>query len=239
MRFLRDATMTNLRKAIFENLDLYRNGSFDFLAVDESHYFEGGLGFDSSALLYLNSDTHELNEVADSEAVFLALKELAPYNARDLRMWVYLTHTELLPYCKRRWPIPASDEEAVKFINAHYFGGGARGIERDNAISRLWWMGYICNRVSGLTLSEALKAFLYRSDVRANILERPTISQSLTVFSAFINELKISLDGDGALFERERFRRVMRAVNLHGGVALLDSLPEVEVRKLIRDVMRD
>ena len=72
--------------------------------------------------------------------------------------------------------------------------------------SRLWWMANLCNRVESLTLNEALTAFLYQTDVRANIIERPTTSQSIPVFSSIVRILYKSFQGDKRLFKRKIFR---------------------------------
>ena len=42
-------------------------------------------------------------------------------------------------------------------------------------------MATICSKVNGLPLEQSLTAFLHQSDVRANIVERPTTSQNATL----------------------------------------------------------
>lgn len=157
----------------------------------------------------------------DPKLILKALGNLKPYVARDLRMWCYLTHMNLLSYSRSRWPIPTNDEDAVSHIRRHFFGEGNRGIERDNAVSRLWWMAYICSRAEGLDIDNALDAFLYRGDVRANIIERPTTSQNVQVLSAVLRELSDSLASDKTFHE---LRHAMKRINLKGGYVLLDAL---------------
>ncbi len=165
------------------------------------------------------------------------MHDIPPYLARDSRLWVYLTHTLLLDYSRKRWPIPNDDEKAVTHIRKHFFANGARGIERDNATSRLWWMANLCDRVDGLSLLDALIIFLHQYDVRANIIERPTTSQSVPVFSAVIKKLEKSFKQDQKLFEREKFRQVMKELNLQGGVKLLCALDEPEIEKIVDKCM--
>lgn len=111
------------------------------------------------------------------------MSELSPYEARDERLWAHITHTHMLEYARKRWPIPEDPVAAVGHIRAHFFAKEQRQIERDNAASRLWWMAHLCGRVRGLELSDTLKVFLYRTDVRASIIERPTVSQNRNLFS--------------------------------------------------------
>ena len=54
-------------------------------------------------------------------------------------------------------------------------------------------------------MQEALEIFLYRSDVRANIVERPTAAQSIVLFSAIIKKLQASYIAEKKLFDRKFF----------------------------------
>jgi hypothetical protein len=143
----------------------------------------------------------------------------------------------LLDYTRKRWPIPDDDEAAVSHIRKHFFGKDKRAIERDNAVSRLWWMAFLCQRVPQLSMTEALQVLLYRSDVRANIIERPTASQSIVVFSAVLKKLHASYQGQKKLFERAVFRPFMMRINSVGGVKLLDCMSEQQMTELIDRVV--
>jgi hypothetical protein len=167
----------------------------------------------------------------------VAFGSLTPYEARDERLWSYYTHTHGLPYSRARWPIPNDDVAAAKHIHQHFFAKDKRQVERDNALSRLWWMAHLCARVSGLTLEQALAAFLFKTDVRANLIERPTSSQTVSVFSAVITKLHQSLEGDRALFERARFRQLMRGINAVGGYRLLEFLETQEMEALVTQLL--
>jgi hypothetical protein len=89
-----------------------------------------------------------------------------------------------------------------------------------------------------LTLADALTSLLYQYDVRANIIERPTTSQSTPILSAILNKLNESYKGDKALFERENFRAFMKKLNLQGGVMLLEALDEDEIGHIVDECMK-
>lgn len=234
IRLLRSRAIQQLTTDISSNLDRYRKGSFDFLEADPANYIECEQLLDELKLLQVACTADDHKEVECCIAIFGAMGAIPPYLARDSRIWVYLTHTVLLDYARTRWPIPADDEKAKAHIRKHFFATGARGIERDNAASRLWWMAALCNRVDGLALEDSLKAFLHQYDVRANIIERPTTSQSIPVFSAIIKKLHEALTtNDESLFEREKFRSVMRRLNLKGGVKLLGALSSADLNALV------
>lgn len=232
-RFLKAVKVQELISKISENLESYRSGDFDFMTNDPAHYFETNLDIQEATLSAMNCDKENFKEVECCMQMYEAMGELSHYLARDERLWVYLSHTFLLSYARTRWPIPADDEEAIKHIRKHFYCLGTRGVERDNVASRLWWMASLCNRTEGMLLEEALTCFLHQSDVRANIVERPTTSQNVLVFSVVLKKLNESYKSDKALFNREKFRSIMKGLNLRGGVKLLGALPEGRVMNIL------
>lgn len=232
----RNSTVAKLSKDIQANLHRYRSGDFEFLAQDATCFIESQCSIDEERLLDVQCTTHDSNEVACCLAAADALNGVTPYIARDERLWVRLSHIELLDYARTRWPIPDDDAHAVAHIQKHFFAKSARGIERDNAVSRLWWMAAVASRVEGLKTADALEALLHQSDVRASIIERPTTSQNNALLSALIMELHKSLKSDQTLFERDRFRMMMKRLNLEGGVRLLDVLAVGDLQELVADV---
>lgn len=230
---MRDSIVSDLVKNISQNLDRYRNGDFEFLLSDSSNFIDTEFDILEEEISNIKVLGDELNEVQCCLSIYCALPGISAYLARDQRLWTFLTHIKLLPYARARWPIPDDSERAESHIKKHFFAFGARGIERDNAISRLWWMASICSKVEGLTLEESLTAFLYQSDVRANIVERPTTSQNVIVLSAVVRKLSQSLKGDKSLYEREKFRSVMKELNLQGGVKLFEVLEPNEVERIV------
>jgi len=234
-RFFKAVKVQELLAAVGENLELYRAGNFDFLVNDPANYFETDFEINADKLSRIDCGKDNLKEVENCILMYEAMGKISHYLARDERLWIYLTHTLLLSYVRNRWPIPDDDEKAIKYIRNHFFCIGARGIERDNASSRLWWMASLCNRTDGLSLEEALACLLFQSDVRANIVERPTTSQNIRIFSAILKKLYESYKVDKKLFERDRFRSVMKWLNLAGGVKLLGALPEIKIMNILEE----
>jgi hypothetical protein len=239
-RFLRASSVEQLRADIPKNLEKYRKGDFSDLAVDQSYWFEFPVEVDEAKLSAISVGADgSLNEVANCTLAYDALSELSPYLARDERLWVYLSHTVLLAYTRARWPIPENDADAVKHIHKHFFARDKRQVERDNTISRLWWMGQLCARVGDVDREKALEAFLYRSDVRANLVERPTTSQSIEIFGAIIRRLVASYASSKTLFERRTFRDLMIELNSVGGYRLLECLSRVQIESIIDGIIKN
>lgn len=239
-RLLRTAALNELRASIAGNLDQYRSTGFDYLEADPAFYFEHAVEVDLDGLATL-MPPHRGNfyEVENCKTVYIAFKALSPYDARDERLWAYLSHTALLNHARLRWPIPSDNAEAVAHIAKHWFARDKRQVERDQVGSRLWWIGHLCARVDGVDPDLALRAFLFRSDVRANIIERPTLSQSIELFSAIVRRLVASFVSHKKLFERNAFRRMMKEINSVGGYRLLDCLPPAEIDHILDVIISD
>jgi hypothetical protein len=229
----REALVRDLIRTIDQNLERYRTGDFQYLLSDSSNFIETEYEINDEELAKIRIIGNDFNEVQCCLGAFRGLPNITAYLARDQRLWVYLTHIVLLEYTRERWPIPLDNEKAVAHIRKHFFALGSRGIERDNSISRLWWMASICSKVDGLTIEEALTAFLYQSDVRANIVERPTTSQNVVLLSTVVRKLDQSYRGNKELYGREKFRTVMKELNLQAGIKLLEVLEPKEVDKIV------
>lgn len=233
INFLKANKVQELLSKIPENLESYRTGNFNFLLADSSYYFESNQEVDEKKLTSISCEKDNPKEVENCILIYQALGNISHYLARDERLWVLLTHTLMLDYTRLRWPIPEDDEKAIKHIKNHFFCVGARGIERDNSASRLWWLASLCNRAKGISFEEALTCFLHQSDVRASIVERPTTSQNIHVFSAILKKLNESYKSNRELFKREIFRPTMKELNLIGGVRLLAALPETSISQIL------
>jgi hypothetical protein len=234
----RESLVHDLTRQIEHNLEKYRSGDFQYLISDSSNLIETEFETNDEELAKITCTSGDFNEVQCCLGTYLGLPKISAYLARDQRLWVYLTHIVLLDYSRQRWPIPKDNAKAVAHIKKHFFASGARGIERDNAASRLWWMASICSKVKGMTLERSLTAFLFQSDVRANIIERPTTSQNVSLLSAVVQKLDQSYQGNKELYNREKFRSVMKDLNLQGGIKLLEVLEDAEIKRIVNKCAR-
>jgi hypothetical protein len=238
IKLLRERALIDLRSKVRVNLDLYRTGNFDYLNLDPALSFNSEIDLLEEEVSKLRSPVGPQSFEAENCATMLAaLPALTPYQAADERLWAMLSHTVLLSHARARWPIPSKSDEAEEHIRKHFFAQNYRQLERDNIGARLWWMGHLCSRVKGMPLKQALDVFLFRSDVRANIVERPTTAQSVAVFSALLRKLAQSYDGKKKLFERSTFRSLMIHLNGLGGYKLLDALDAKAVESLIDELI--
>ena len=180
----------------------------------------------------------ELKDVDNAIRFHKALRHLTPLQARDPRLWTRLAHVDFWSYMRHRWPIEkhASNKgRAKRFVEAHYFvtQSQSRSLIR-NGIARLWWtaqLSYDSDRENPYELTEVLLSAL---DITQQFLERgmgrasDVIKGVLTFLLA--NEQVLLTGGNK---NRLRIRRLAKFLNMTGGVCILDTLTQSEVRDLL------
>mgnify|MGYP000076815708 CR=1 FL=1 len=92
-------------------------------------YAVDGLG--EKMLSYYNDD------FMAAKTLYEAYENISPLLASNESFWVYLTHTELFEYMKKRWPNVKLGTASSNYILDHWFVGG-QGLMR-NAAANLWW----------------------------------------------------------------------------------------------------
>ena len=189
-----------------------------------------------------SSEYSATSDARDSLSFHSALDMLTPQQAADHRLWVGLTHFELYEYVRRRWDSPrlatSSDdghrERKVRYVRTHWFVSGARGLVRDNGVSRLWWMGRILKLIAEearLDPAEVGDVLFERADVRAQLIERPATASNIRLAA----EITSVLRSERSLIERQPFRRWMIALNQLGGIILLDALRRDDLRRVVHE----
>ena len=189
-----------------------------------------------------SSECSAASDARDSLSFHSMLDMLTPQQAADHRLWVGLTHFELYEYVRRRWDSPrlatSSDDghrdRKVRYVRTHWFVSGARGLVRDNGVSRLWWMGRILKLIAEeaqLDPSEVGEILFERADVRAQLIERPATASNIKLAA----EITSVLRSERQLIERAAFRRWMIALNQLGGIILLDALRRDDLRRVVHE----
>jgi hypothetical protein len=233
LSYLKQDTVSSLRDSIKNNLELYRHGNFEALISNNISTLNGNVLIDD----FLLKDLHCNNGDRDIENCLLisqGIVGLTPYLARDERIWAYLTHTILLDYTRERWSIPEDDDDAIKFISAHFFSKGNRDTMRSNAVSRLWWAAHLSSKVKDLSLEDALNILLYTQDIRGAIIERPTVSINSAIFSSVIKVMNDSYNTKEKKFlNREVNRNSMKDLNFIAGAKLLQGMSDKDVLHIV------
>lgn len=253
IRFFKQHQVATLKKNIKENLSWYR-GENGALTPGLDDYGEMSMSVDESCFDVLNKNSTEKDDKKNVIAIYNALNCLSLQQATEERIWTYATHVLAKTYVSKRWIIPEDDDKAVEYISTHYFVSGARGLIRDNAVSRLWWMGHVASRCKDYSLDKTLTYLLWDSDVRANLLERSSASASAEIFSgvirilgnAYNNKSKKGIKESGddlaedkkpEIYRRKNFRIFMKALNQRGGRIMLNALKPAQLDAVLKDMV--
>ena len=250
-RLFHQSTVDTLKVSIKGNLPWYR-GQDDNMPEhidDACGEMSVSASADFSCFDVLNSNCADSDDLKNVIAVYNSFKFLSPQQAAEERIWTYATHRIELAkqYTAARWnKIPSDDDKAVNYIQRHYFASGVRGLIVNNAVSRLWWMGYIASRCQDYDLEKTLIILLRDSDVRANLLERPSMSMSNEIFSGVVRLLGKSLDerseDDKAedksppMYVRKNFRELMKMLNQRGGRIMLNALNKKKLDNVLNEI---
>jgi hypothetical protein len=103
-RYLKQAILEEMLESVPKNMESYRSGSFLDLETDFSKFFEGRFDIDENlqTTLRMPDSPAQLHEEHNCLACLEAMSDLTPYEARDERLWAYITHTRLLEYTRQR-----------------------------------------------------------------------------------------------------------------------------------------
>ena len=180
----------------------------------------------------------ELKDLANSKVVHRAFPSLTPLQARDPRLWTRLTHVECWGYMRKRWDVPAQsgdDAKRGRYVLARYFvpQSQSRALLR-NGIARLWWYGHLTHEAGRTDPYELTAVLLSYLDIAQQVLER-NMGRARPVRTGFLDFLRENSGRLGASAGQRRtsIRRLAKALNLIGGVTLLDCLDAQGVMTLL------
>lgn len=236
LQYVSENSVQALRETIMDNLTRYQNGDFLDLTTDGQWTIELSLDVDLAPLADLDPSGTPEAEIANSRLVWRALQHLKPSVAYEEGIWVRLTHVECLEYSRKRWLDGVSDVDVLAAqIGTHFFARTLSMRRDDNAISRLWYNGYIAHQMTGDDDLPALDVFLRRADSRLTFLER-----SLTGSRPSLAAGVVRATGAHSWISatEENFRRFMIILNRLGGGKIFEAMSVGEIDALMLECAR-
>lgn len=224
--------IANLYNDLSENVDKYILNDGDF-----SEYVKRGdwdiplsIDYDSEILSRIKSQN---SEVSNSKLVWLSLKGLTPSLACEERIWVRFTHGECLDFSRERWDVSKQlDDKKIKFIRTHFFASTMTNRRDDNAISRLWWNGWIASQYSQDNFEEALEVILRTADIRSNLIERPWMFRRKKLANGIIKFMENHfLVGEKSL--EDKFRSFATTLNMMGSGVVFEGMSNAKIQDFL------
>lgn len=238
MHILTTESVDTLRMEISKNVRIAENDFHDLVEDLQLNLLPSNYKFPVESISLTLPDGKQNYDTENCKAIYDSLSGLNAAQATDERLWVTLCFRDFKDYTSKRWHPTTSENETasdkkVRLINTHYFAGTIRGRMRDNAISRLWWMGHIATQVDGWTIDEVLEILFFNTDYRSSLLERHSSANSVNVLTSILSITKEAYK-QGKKFNRDAFREFMKQVDFIGARTLLPSLPNEELVALLR-----
>lgn len=231
-------TVRRIKEGVPFNLDWYSSpddpfpfreygGTLD--AKIEVRDFQGGLEREGASLLDA--------EVSNSLKVHEAMSSLTPHQACIEGMWVYLCHTECAKYVRDRWlgSNQLANKDRKRTVLAHFFADGPRGLMRQNGISRLWWLGHLAKLTFPESPETFLRAVLKYQDVRAAVLERPTLSRNPKTARCIVEVMLEHSGPEKSLLQRSNCRSWMQALTRMNRTTHFDALSPEQLAIILRE----
>jgi hypothetical protein len=168
-----------------------------------------------------------------------AFSELSPALATDERIWVSLAFGDLRQYADARWPMSRHTSDKSSLANglmSKRFAATSRIRWRENAISRLWWLGHYVESFSGLEPAKVADVMFMNSDALYNLLGRPAIANDRKIAAHVVSTVHSfyfgKVDRD---FDRDSFRRFLKELDLRSGRLVMGALEQEVLSSLVSE----
>ena len=215
------------------NAEYYKrdNGWLKEFFDGREYAIETGIEYPEFQLVSTGNKTDD--DFTNTKIVYDALgKILTPHQACNKYMWSYLVHDKYWSYAKQRWAV-----ESGASIKTRYFCGDSRIPLSLNALSRLWWYGYLTydddNPSDPYHLTKLMTS---DTDLCQNLVQHK-YSMNKAVALGFLDGIKKFIDESGE-FTGEKQRSLIKYVNRYGAVTSLDVLTREEIKELTYNYLK-
>jgi hypothetical protein len=228
VRALNRQFMIRLLDSLYDNVTRYTEDEswIEDWAGNAAWDFDTPCEFATS--LDLKLDPEKVFDLENAIRMHKALPNLTLVQAQDARLWTRLTHIDLWEYMRSRWPVEKhleGEEPNLRPITDRYFVAlkpHSRSLVHNGA-ARLWWAARMTCDPERANPYELTSVLLSQLDIFKNLLER-NFGRAMGVTKTFLEFLLLNKEECLASGERPRqlVRDLSKAVNLHGGICVLD-----------------
>lgn len=195
----------------------------------KSYFRESSIEYPDFILVNTNNKTED--DYNNTVTLFDALgKILTPKQACNKYMWAYLSHVTFWDYMKKRWPAKKSA------IKTRYFCNESRIPLSLNALSRLWWYGYLSYDSNNIQNPYHLtKTLTANTDLCQNLVQSK-LSMNKEIILGVLLAIERYIKDNNA-FTEEKERGLIHYLNRYGGVTVVDLLDRYEICQLSLDYL--
>ena len=232
-----------LFSAIEANQDHYMNNDPDWLNIvfSDRHYSkESTIEIQKPTLIEMDFSKDDSlksqEDLANVRIMFDALGVLTPLQATNKYLWTYLSHITYKDYIFHRW-LSSPTDVPVRTIRTRFFVTSNANTLYDNAISRLWWYGYISYDEGNPNPYHLTEILLMNQTICSDFVDT-RYCHNRTIGKGVLLALK---EFAGRLGPREGitdyFREFNKYFNRYGAVSSLDFLSSEDVYEIALNYM--
>ncbi|MDY0266270.1 MAG: DUF6339 family protein [Methanimicrococcus sp.] len=236
LKYFSEEAYDKLWYAFPENELLYEESMgwvLDF--IGDGGVYESSYSFPDIKLNYTvgpKSDFQKSQEdLENTQILYTKLKGLPPLHATNKLIWTYLSHVTFSNYVLDRW-------SNSRDLQVRFFATSNSSSLFDNAISRLWWYGYLSYDKTYSNPFELTKIMLMNQTICTDFIDA-TYSRNRILGRGVLQALKEFQESH--LEEKEGiteyFRRCNKYLNRYGAVTVLDSMTSDEMKELALNFM--
>ena len=232
----------SLLQDISTNADKYSSDA-DWL----SEYFEGKSDFFQTSSVEMNmftpqytpgkktdeQKTHE--DLINTQLLYDAFRSLTPHQATNKYMWTYLCHAipKYREYIRDRWMQDARENT----IKSRFFVTTSEALLNYNALSRLWWYGYLTYDINNENHYALTEVLLTNQTICKDVMDtfNRMNHERITGVLLAIRDFKAILGGNEGI--TEYFRECKKYLNHYAAVTVLEFLDSKEIRDLAFNYM--
>lgn len=228
--FFHRAFVTRLRESAGANLSRYGKGAAWLQAFASGHAYihESNQLVDQPPILLHSGGDSAQHDATNAKRIYTWLSHLDPAIAMEERLWACLTHDTFHEYMQARWPVEASST----ILRRYLFEGNSFASLSRNGIARLWWAGYLTKDDRRDNPFELTDTLFMRQDIQVSLLER-AIGKCRKVRMGVLSYLASNHELLSEVAFGRRIQVLLKEVNLLGGVAVLDALPQEDIDRFL------
>lgn len=245
IQFLKEETYDNLIGSIDNHKAWYdsRDTSLEDIGLHGDYSESSSVDLPRFSLIVpsanANNDEKNQNDVANIKAVYGSWKELSPLQAHNKYMWTFYCHCvpQYKDYIQTRWMDGDFDLDQIR--NLFFVTENRRNLVRGNALSSLWWKGYLTYDSSNPNNPFWITDTLGISTNLADFLDTFNSFNPLRA-RGVVGAIAEVLDEEGMTqLKNQAFRDLNRQLNHHAAVRQLDCLSVEEIKDLAKQELRE
>ena len=243
LKYFDETVYGNLFADIKNNIDFYTSSDVELkdLLPNIPYYGESTISANLPSELDfkndMNTDEKNKSDIVNTRFIYEALKTLSPLVATNGYLWSYLCHTKYKKYVIARWIKNPEDEDkhegTVKTIQKRFFcSSNKKDIMRMNAISRLWWAGYLTHDKNHGDPYHLTKILFTGQQICADILDTPFCGNK-TIITGILLAIEQYKGEVAENINSELVRKCIKYFRRYAAVTNVDFLSETEIQNII------